>query len=197
MAPRLNLRSKNIELTDSVRQIVSDKFAKLERYHDGVTAIEVEIDHHKSKSSNETTRAEASIFVDGALLLWAESFGTDLRSALDILADQIKSRVVKEKSKQKDRSRVSAAKIAGEEVALQMRVDAEDSPSEMPRPVVLTESISSKPLSVDEAIQTLEETPKEEMLVFVNSEDSQVNVLRRQAGGNYLLYVTHEVEPED
>ena len=61
MLMQLNLTGRHVEVTDSLRDYVNNKFAKLERHSDHISNVHVILDVEKLNQ-----KAEATIHVSGA-----------------------------------------------------------------------------------------------------------------------------------
>ena len=124
------VRGKNLEVTDSVRQLVEGKLGKVDRYFEDITEAVVELSYDKNlRNAEARTHVDVSLLADGALLLRAEAHGRDLRTALDSVADVIQRRTVRHKEKLQQRGRVSAAKTVA---AIAAGLDAADAIASVP-----------------------------------------------------------------
>ncbi len=94
---QLNITGHHIEVTDSLRNYVTEKFAKLERHFDQVINIHVILQVEKLAQ-----KAEATVQVNGAKL-FAEDTQEDLYAAIDALIDKLDRQVLKHKDKTQNR----------------------------------------------------------------------------------------------
>ena len=191
---QLVVRGKNLEVTDSVRQLVESKLGRVDRYFEVITEAVVELNYDKNlRNAEARTHVDVSLLADGALLLRAESHGRDLRTALDSVADVIQRRTVSHKEKLQQRGRVSAAKTVA---AIAAGLDAADAIASVPLEdddeedsvQIEQREILAKPLTVDEALEAIYESDSD-VLAFINASTDQVNVLHRQHDGRYVLLV--------
>ena len=98
-------------------------------------------------------------------------------ASIDQAVDKIETQSKRLKEKIKDRKHVA-------EVLEEAEVDDEVAP---PRPVVfVAETFAPKPLSVTEAVESLQSGP-ELFLVFHNAKNGLVNVLYKRGDGNFGL----------
>ncbi len=180
---QLNVRGKNLEVTESLRALVQDKLGKLDRYFDELTEVDVELTFEKTKSVQDRHHVDASLLASGSLILRAEARGVDMRAALDNLFEVVQGRVVRHKEKLQQRGKVSAAKAAAAQEA------AESAPVGRltPEPVVNVQQIDTKPVTVDEALEELA-AADQDWMVFVNARSGHVNVLERRRDGSYILH---------
>ena len=121
---QLNVSGHHVEVTDSLRNYVSTKLARLERHFDKITNISVILSVEKQRQ-----KAEATIHGSGPEI-YAEAEHEDLYAAIDLLADKLDRQVLKkkEKSKFKKKDRVEHSSrgpgivkfVAGGEVILRI-----------------------------------------------------------------------------
>ena len=94
---QINLTGHRMEITPALRTFTQEKFDKLERHFDKITAINVIFDVEKLRQI-----AEATILVaKGELHTSSES--EDMYTAIDILVDKLDRQLIKHKEKLRDR----------------------------------------------------------------------------------------------
>ena len=94
---QLTVSGHHIDITDALRQHVSDKFQKLQRHIDHITNIEVTLTVEK-----QIHKAEANLHISGADL-FASSESNDMYSGIDNLADKLDRQIIKHKEKHRGR----------------------------------------------------------------------------------------------
>jgi len=85
---QLQVKGRNLEVTDSLRSYVERKLRKLERRTRPDTRIEIELAVEKNPSIAESQVAEATVHVKGHTLRARES-ARDMKAAVDELADKL------------------------------------------------------------------------------------------------------------
>ncbi|AIY64062.1 MULTISPECIES: ribosome hibernation promoting factor [Pseudoalteromonas] len=90
---QLNLTGRHVEITDSLRDYVTNKFAKLERHFDHINNVHVILDVEKLSQ-----KAEATMHVNGGELFASEA-QQDMYAAIDGLVDKLDRQVIKHKEK--------------------------------------------------------------------------------------------------
>ena len=90
---QLNLTGRHVEITDSLRNYVNSKFAKLERHFDHINNVHVILDIEKL-----TQKSEATLHVNGGEL-FATAEHQDMYAAIDGLIDKLDRQVIKHKEK--------------------------------------------------------------------------------------------------
>ncbi|EED34243.1 ribosomal subunit interface protein [Luminiphilus syltensis NOR5-1B] len=90
---QLTVSGHHIDVTDALRNHVSEKFDKLQRHIDHINNIDVKlvIDGHVHK-------AEANLHISGADLFAAVE-SEDMYAAIDALADKLDRQIIKHKEK--------------------------------------------------------------------------------------------------
>ena len=89
---RLQVKGKNMEVTPSLREYVERKIAKLGKQLAEPTQVEVELSELKNPSIAASNVAEGTIFTKGPTLRAHES-STDMKAAIDQLADKLERQV--------------------------------------------------------------------------------------------------------
>jgi len=93
---QLSLTGHHIDITDSLRDYVSTKLARLERHFDQLTDIHCVLTVEKLEH-----KAEATIHLSGGTI-HAEQIEQNMYAAIDILADKLDRQVKKHKEKLTD-----------------------------------------------------------------------------------------------
>lgn len=94
---QINLTGHHVEITDSLRDYVNSKFAKLERHFDNITIVHVVLTLEKTQQI-----AEAKINLSGGEI-FATSEQDDMYAAIDGLFDKLDRQVIKHKEKLKQK----------------------------------------------------------------------------------------------
>jgi putative sigma-54 modulation protein len=95
----INLTGHHVDITDSMRDYVSNKFDRLERHFDHVTEVHVVLGVEKLRH-----KAEATMHISGGTL-FADSIEEDMYAAIDGLVDKLDRQVKKHKEKLTDHHR--------------------------------------------------------------------------------------------
>jgi len=99
---RINLTGNHLEVTPALREYVQDKFARVERHFDHVTAIHIILAVEKQRH-----KAEAELHVSGANL-YADAEHDDMYAAIDLMMDKLDRQVKRHKEKLTDHHRREA-----------------------------------------------------------------------------------------
>lgn len=90
---QIDVTGHHVELTDPLRNYVSDKFERLERHFDHVTDVHVILSVEKLRHT-----AEATMNISGGKL-FADSTEEDMYAAIDSLTDKLDRQIKKHKEK--------------------------------------------------------------------------------------------------
>ena len=96
---QINLTGHHVDITDSMRNYVTQKFERLERHFDNVTNTHVILSVEKTRQ-----KAEATIHIKGHNV-YADSTDEDMYAAIDSLTDKLDRQIKKYKEKASDHHR--------------------------------------------------------------------------------------------
>ena len=89
---RLQVKGKNVEVTDSIREYAEEKLSKLGRQLADPTRVELELAVERNPSISQNHVAEATIWTKGPILRAREA-SADHRASIDQLADKLERQV--------------------------------------------------------------------------------------------------------
>lgn len=183
----INVKGRNVEVTDTLRSYVDKKVQKLEKYFREIKSAEVILSVQRGMHI-----VEVQLEGDGILLRGEERRGTDMYGSIDQVVEKLETRVKKfkdrrygktvdegpkEKEAIRDATRAQAYST-GESVG---EAEFEEAPS-----IVRTKRFAMKPMTADEAAQQME-LLHHTFFVFRNAETEDVNVVYKREDGNYGL----------
>lgn len=90
---QINLTGHHLEITDSLRKYVYEKFERIERHFDHINNVHVILQVEKLRQI-----AEAKLNVNGGEI-FANSESEDMYAAIDTLIDKLDRQVIKHKEK--------------------------------------------------------------------------------------------------
>jgi len=90
---QINITGHQLELTDSLKAHVNEKFNKLERHFDHINTIEVVLEVNKIRQ-----QAEATIDAKG-VSIHADAESENMYSSIDLLVQKLDTQVIKHKEK--------------------------------------------------------------------------------------------------
>src|SRR5205823_4734078 len=177
---RLQVKGKNLEVSESIRSYAEQKLGKLSRQLADPTQVELELSLERNPSIAAKHVAEATIWTKGPTLRAREAT-PDMKASIDQLVDKLERQVTRYREKrQRGRSRDNGA----------LTVESNPGESESDPEIVKTKQFAVKPMSPEEAVLQLE-LVGHDFFVFQNAETSEVNVVYRRRDGRYGL-----IEPQ-
>jgi putative sigma-54 modulation protein len=167
----ITITGKQVEITEPLREYVTEKIGRACRLLEKISAAHVTIHVEKYRHI-----VEVIIQAFGATLR-AKEETHDMYASIDQVLDKIEIQAKRLKEKIKDH------KHPGEEVGAGRAV--EEVPPGRP-PVFISETFAAKPLTVDDAVDELGGRP-DLFLVFHNAKNGLVNVLYKRTDGTFGL----------
>jgi putative sigma-54 modulation protein len=176
---QLQVKGKNVEVSDAVRSYAEGKLRKLARQLAEPTQVEVELALERNPSIPANHVAEATIWTKGPTLRARES-STDWRGSIDQLVAKLERQVKRYREKRRDHRLNGSIPIEAVPVV----------PNEEEPLIVKTKQFAVKPMTPEEAVLQLE-LIGHDFFVFRNSEVGDLAVVYRRRDGNYGL-----IEPQ-
>jgi putative sigma-54 modulation protein len=180
---QFQVRGKNLEVSDAIRNYAEAKLAKLERQlKDPRVELELAVERNPSIAANHV--AEATIWTKGPVLRAREA-SSDMRASIDQLVDKLERQVTRYKRKGRDRRRKAARANVPSSDVTPIVADEEVEPM-----IVKTKQFAVNPLTPEEAVEQLE-LVGHDFFVFRNADSGEMNVVYRRRDGDYGL-----IEPQ-
>lgn len=187
MEPKVEILTRNMDVTNRIQDYVSKKTAKFGRLLKEIEETRVELSLLKSARS-AADRQVAQITIRGkGFILRSEERADDIFTAFDAAVDKMKRQIVRYKGKHY-RGRgdgLSAAEV--EESLPEEEVELDEEEPE----IVRRKKFILIPMSEDEAIEQMKLLGHENFFVFYNAEINAINVLYRRRDGKYGLIDPH------
>lgn len=173
---------RHVDPSDALRDYATDKVSRiagkyLKRAQEAHVILSVNKHRHSAEINIHASHFDIS----------AHESTADLYSAIDMCLSKLETQLRKHNDRLNHHK--GAAPPSGNNVALPVDVFAAEQLDESGTPTVIeTDSMPTKPLSVEDAIFQLELTHYE-FLVFRNSVTDAINVVYKRRDGNYGLIV--------
>jgi putative sigma-54 modulation protein len=177
---RLQVKGKNLEVSDSIRRYAEQKLGKLNRQLHELTQVELELCVEKNPSIAMNQVAEATVWTKGPTLRAREA-STDMKVSIDQLTDKLLKQVEHYRAKRRRRP----VRNDGIQSGGPMSIEEDAGPK-----IVKSKQFSVKPMSAEEAALQLE-LVGHDFFVFRSDESGEVNVIYRRRLGGYGL-----IEPQ-
>ena len=178
---RLQVKGKNLEVSDSIRTYAERKLGKLEKKLAAPTRVELELAVERNASIADNHVAEATIWTKGPTLRAREASG-DMKASIDQLVEKLERQVIRYRDK---RRRRPGREDGGPSMNARPVVPEESGPT-----IVKVKQFAVKPMSPEEAVLQLE-LIGHDFFVFQNADSGDMNVVYRRRDGDYGL-----IEPQ-
>jgi putative sigma-54 modulation protein len=179
---QLQVKGRNLEVSDAIRSYAEQKLAKLERQlEDPRVELELAFERNPSISANQV--AEATIWTRGPVLRAREA-SSDMHASIDQLVEKLERQVTRYRTQGRSRRRKEARANGPMPAATPVASDR-DEPA-----LVKTKQFAVTPLKPEEATLQLE-LIGHDFFVFRNADSGEVNVVYRRRDGQYGL-----IEPQ-
>jgi len=110
---RLQVKGKNLEVSDSIRSYAEQKLGKLTKQLPAEVQVEVELAVEKNPSIRANQVAEATVFTKGYSLR-ARGASSDMRASIDALTDKLLREVKTYREKRREEPRRRAPSQNGQ-----------------------------------------------------------------------------------
>ncbi len=167
---KLNIKGRNIELTDALRQYIEKRINKFEKFLGELSEAIVTISTEKF-----THKIDVLLKVNGHLIQ-AEGKTEDLYSAVDQVVEKLEKQILKYKEKVQNKNKKDSNKY---------NVAPTES-SEKVKKIVKFKKFDLRPMAPDEAVDQMELLDKD-FFIFLNSFTGDINVVYRRKDGHYGL----------
>jgi putative sigma-54 modulation protein len=177
------VKGRNISVTEALERYAFEKVARVRKFFDderSVSRAEVELIHERNPSISEPEVAEATLFINGAVLKAREA-SVDMYASIDRMSDKLERQVRRYRGRQIDRWHG------------QLKGHSSESPPAVPQgeeeletKIVRTKQFQMKPMSAEEAVLQME-LLDHDFFVFTSADTGDINVVYRRRDGNYGL----------
>jgi putative sigma-54 modulation protein len=176
---RLQVKGRNLEISEQIRTYAEEKLGKLDRLVSDPTRVELELAVEKNPSIADNHVAEATVWTKGPVLRARET-SADMKASIDQLVSKLERQVKRYREKRR---------VAPRRHARDGGLAAEAAPVEVEEgetTIVKTKQFSVTPMSPEEAVLQLE-LVGHDFFVFRNAETETINVVYRRRDGDYGL----------
>lgn len=180
MSDKVEILARNMEVTDRIKDYVTNKAAKLDRYLREIEEVRVELAYIKSARS-AADRQVAQITARGkGIVLRTEERADDIFAAFDTALEKMQRQIDRLKGK-RQRGR-GDGRSAADVVPMEDEV-VEDEPAE----IVRRKQFTLVPMNESEAIEQMELLGHNNFFIFYNADANAIQVLYRRRDGSYGL----------
>src|SRR2546421_22097 len=140
---RLQVKGKNVEVSEAIRTYAEEKLGRLERQLADPTRVELELAVEKNPSIAANHVAEATVWTPGPVLR-AKEASADMRASIDLLVDKLERQVSRYREKRHDHGHRNGNGRAGNVIESSRKTDEEGGPV-----IVKTKQFTLQPLSAE------------------------------------------------
>lgn len=185
MTVKIDIFTKNLELSDRLNDYVVTKVEKLEKFLDEVDECRVDLSHTKT-ARNADDRHVAQLTLRGkGFILRSEERSDSIYSAVDASLDKMRRQIRRYKGK-RDRGRGDGQTIA--EAIDPLALEGEE-PEEAEPVIARRKRFMLVPMDELEAVEQMKLLGHENFFIFYNANTSEFNVLYRRRDGTYGIIV--------
>jgi putative sigma-54 modulation protein len=174
---KINVRGKNVEITEAIETKVADKLARLDKYFIVSDNVEAKV---LVRTYPYGQKIEVTIPTE-YVLLRAEVVEDDLYNAIDLVIDKLEGQIRKYKTRLSRKSKDN-------KLALNM-ASVEPLDEEEEDVLVKVKAITPKPMDMEEAIMQME-LIGHSFFVYRDTETDALSVVYRRDDGDYGLIET-------
>lgn len=184
---KLVLQSKNIEITDSIREYVNNKIEKAVSHFEQITTeVDVSLSIAKNHRIAASQVAEVTIYVNGAVIR-AEEASEHLYASIDLVADKISRQLRKYKERNfTKKERTDLTQELGEDLDLEL-LDynlTDNRAATLPPEVVRTKYFAMSSLTIEEALAQLQ-LVDHDFYMYRSAETGEISVVYRRNHGGF------------
>jgi len=190
----IQIRGKNVHVSEALKQATHEKLARLDRFSDGYGRIEVDFSEQRNRRIHDNQVCEVLVHLKGHLVK-AHAASTDLHAALDLVVDKVEHQAKKVKDRRVERWHPRRSRlhpdIPAEDLLFEPDSDGLDEDGEIDDPgrIVKTKLVEIKPMTPVEAALQMD-LLGHDFFVFISAETSHAAVLYRRHDGRLGLIET-------
>jgi putative sigma-54 modulation protein len=190
---KLVLQSKNIEITDAIRDYVNQKIEKAVSHFENITTgVDVNLSVAKNPRIAASQVAEVTIYANGAVIR-AEEASEHLYASIDLVADKISRQLRKYKERNSNKKSPTDIKDLGEDLDLEL-LDynlTDNRAVTLPAAVVRTKYFAMSALTIEEALAQLQ-LVDHDFYMYRSVETGEINVIYRRNHGGFGIIQPRE-----
>ncbi len=182
---KLDIRGKNIEVTDALKDYTTKRLSKLEKYFEDVKEAQVAL-----SVDSEGHKVEVTIPMNG-MILRGEEATDNMYSSIDLVEEKLEKQINKYRTKLYRNTRGAGfRKSLREEIEKEIKSQVEPTGAVDAFNIVRTKRFALKPMDEEEAIMQMN-LLGHTFFVFFNANTDEVNVVYKRKDCNYGLIEPH------
>ena len=185
MTVKIDIFTKNLELSDRLNDYVVTKVEKLEKFLDEVDECRVDLSYIKT-ARNANDRQVAQLTLRGkGFILRSEERSDSMFSAIDAALDKMRRQIRRYKGKR------ARGRGDGQTIADAIDMGYEEVPEEVEEGPIIArrKRFQLVPMNEQEAVEQMKLLGHEDFFVFYNANTSEFNVLYQRRDGTYGIII--------
>ncbi len=184
---KVMVHGRNVDVTDYVKEYVTKKVGKLERYLPQIGDVRAELTQNMTRSADDRYTAQITIWANGQILR-AEEATSDIFASIDATVDKMASQIRRFKGRRYDNRRRASHAVTREAEIIATTVSDEEAAEveEEAVHIIRRKEFILQPLDEDEAVAQME-LLGHDFFVYYDVEAKAVNVVYRRRDGQYGL----------
>lgn len=174
----LQVYTRNLELTERLRDYVETKMLKFERYLSNIDSIRVDLSESNARDSARRMVAQVTIYVPKAILRAEERAG-DIFAAVDSVMDKMYRRIERYKGRKLGRRTASPVSKIAEPIVEEVVEELELEPG-----VVRVKEFEVSSITPEEAIEQME-LLGHRFYIYIDGNDGRLSVIYHREDGDY------------
>lgn len=181
MALHMDIYTKDLDLTDKIKEYATKKVGKLDKFLSEIGECRVDLSYAKT-ARNASDRFIAQVTIRGkGFILRSEERADSIYAAIDATVDKMTRQIERFKGKHWRKRGPDTAEVIEP-------TPAEEVDEEEGTPVIVRrKTFTLTPMDEQEALEQLQLLGHEDFFVFYNAQTSKINVLYRRRDGTYGL----------
>lgn len=173
---KLNIKGKNINVYESLKEEAQEKFDRLDKYFNREESVDL-----KFSTEGNLKKVEATIFLNGGTILRAEEENDDFSTGIDRVIDALVRQIRKHKTKL-ERNRKN-----GESIKFDLLKEEDNNEDYSPN-IVRTKELILRPMSDEEAVLQMD-LLNHDFFLYLDDVDMKTRLVYRRKNGDYGLII--------
>ena len=162
---KLNIKGKNINVYESLKEEAKEKFDRLDKYFNKEEEMDL-----KFSTEGNLKKVESTIFLKGGTILRAEEINDNFSTGIDKVIDALVRQIRKQKT------RLQRNRRNGESIKFESLDDVEEKKNDNPQ-IKRQKEIVLRPMSDEEACMQME-LLNHDFFIYLDDEEMKTRTLR-------------------
>ena len=99
---RIEVKGRNLQVTDELREVVTRRFAKVDKQVSELAVLEIELSEERNPANPQQAVAEATLHLKGVTLR-AKNASRDAKHSINLVAEELARQVKRHRDKRRKR----------------------------------------------------------------------------------------------